>query len=273
MAAADSPCEPWITSADVAQGQYAPDVSPGSGTAHNEALLLEVTEAASAWLYRLSGRRYTGTCTTTVRPLWGPCGVCPGGEGWLYFDSRYGTYTTGAPQRSSAGYRQVNTYEITLGYYPVREITTVTIDGTVIDPSEYVLVEERWLQRNSQSWPGTQDLNLPLGSPGTWSVDFVYGTDVPPDGKFAARTLAGELVKAATGGDCRLPKRATNLVRQGVNISLVDPRDLLRDGRFGIPEVDAFLATVNPHGNAESASVMSVDIPRGIRRVGTLPGS
>lgn len=279
MAAADTPCEGWITTDDVAAGLTEPDNSPGSGTRTRERLLQEACDTATAWLYRLSGRRFTGTCRTTVLPLWGPCTSCGAGsgEGWVLFDSRYGTYTdgyvgvggvTGVARRYG-----LNVWEVGLGYYPVREIEQVVIDGVPVDPSGYRLAEERWLQRLGQSWPTFQDLNLQPGSPGTWFVDLVYGTDVPPDGRFAARILAGELAKGATSGDCRLPKRATNLIRQGVNIALVDPRDMLDGGRFGIPEVDGFLMSVNPKQLAEGASIMNVDIPRGIRRVGTIPGS
>lgn len=281
MAAADTPCEPWVTTAEVAQGPCAPDVSANVDVAYHERLLAECAEAASTWLYRLSGRRYTGTCTETVRPLWGPCGGSSYGsvatDTWFFFDSRSGTYTPGTLAywpRSGVGFRGISTSEIGLGYFPVRSVDLVVIDGVPLDPSGYRLDEEQWLVRlGNENWPTAQDLRLSPGDVGTWTVAFTFGTDVPPDGRLAARVLACELAQGLTTGDSRLPARTTNLVRQGVNIALVDPRDLLRDGRFGIPEVDAFLATINPHHIQEGAVVSSVDIPRQVRRVGTVPGS
>jgi hypothetical protein len=48
--------------------------------------------------------------------------------------------------------------------------------------------------------------------------------------------------------------------RQGVQIQRLSPRDLAEMGMTGLPEVDLWVRSVNPHGLASArASVASVD--------------
>lgn len=272
MVAVDGPCTAWTTSEAVAQGPCAPDDGR-----FDEELLVECATIASGWLFRLSGRRYPGACQVTVRPLWGEaCGSYSRAvlaDSWGLFDSRTGTLRRpGVPW----GHRGETPFEITLGYYPIREILGVVIDGVALDPSAYRVDDRRWLLRkDGQLWPLVQDLTKEPGDPDTWTVTFTFGEDVPPDGQLAARVLACELAQGLTTGVCRLPKRATNLARQGVNIALIDPVDVLDQGKFGIPEVDAFLHTVNPARLTERPSIMSVDVRRPVRPSGlpTVPDS
>jgi hypothetical protein len=266
MVAVDAPCSPWTTADEIIGCQ---PCSASSGVDEDHAAL--GAEIASAWLWRLSGRRYSGICSTTVRPV--PRCIIDGSpsDRTLLFDSRTGGYSFGS---SRGGGRNEGVSEITLGHYPIREITQVKIDGAVLDPAGYRLDDASYLVRLAgESWPHSNDLGRADTEAGTWSVSFRYGDDPPVDGQLAAKVLACEIALSCAGKECRLPKRITNLTRQGVSMVLVDPGEVADQGRFGIAEVDLFLNSVNPGKLAERATVVSPDVPRAVRRTGTTPGS
>lgn len=272
VVAVDAPCQPWCTVEDVFACAAC---SPHKDAAAHEDQVVEMIAVASAWLWRLSGRRFSGECEVTVRPVGDGCTagalVGPGG-GEIWFDSRTGAYGL-VDWRNGFRRRQEGVDEVTLGFFPVREIVDVTIDGMPFDA--WRLDDSRWLVRtDGQPWPSDQRLDLPDTEPGTWSVRLRYGDDPPPDGRLAARVLACELVTSVFAPDkTRLSPRVTNIARQGISAVVFDPLALVERGRFGIVEVDAFLASVNPHGLAQRAAVISPDVPRAVRRTGTGPGS
>ena len=76
----------------------------------------------------------------------------------------------------------------------------------------------------------------------------------------AARVLACEVARWLRGDDCRIPTRATNIARQGVSVALIDPSGLLENGRFGMPEVDAFLSSTRRP--KRRGAIVSPDSPR-----------
>jgi hypothetical protein len=271
MAAALVPCEPWTTSAEVV---LCPDCAPDTGE-FEEDLLVSAADAASAWLFRLTAYMFPGACTATVRPMWLRCDC--GSYGWGYGAPMVDSYTAATNTfwcGCRYGNRRENVNEITLGYFPVTEILEVTVDGVPLAVDQYRLDDNRWLvATHGNSWPKTQDLTLSPGEVGTWTVQFSYGLDPPIDGRLAARVLACEVARWLKGGDCRIPKRATNIARQGVSVALIDPSGLLENGRFGIPEVDAFLNSVNPHRLQSRPGISNIDIGRPSRLTTSLPGS
>src|SRR5690606_2565861 len=97
----------------------------------------------------------------------------------------------------------------------------------------------------------------PATEPGTWSITYSYGTAVPAAGVLAAEVLACELLLGWTGDPgCRLPKRLTNITREGITATFLDSFQFLNDGRFGIYEIDTFINAVNPDGLQRSARVL-----------------
>jgi hypothetical protein len=274
MVAVDAPCEPWCTVDDVFACAAC---SPHKDAAATGGQVSEMIAVASAWLWRLSGRRFSGECEATVRPVGDGChagaAVVAGGGDQVWFDSRTGQYGLIGWRDGFRRWRREGVDEITLGFFPVREIVDVKIDGAVF--GGWRLDDSRWLVRtDGQRWPSRQRLDLPDSEPGTWSVTLRYGDDPPADGRLAARVLACELVQAVFAPDkTRLTPRVTSIARQGISAVVFDPIQLVERGRFGIVEVDAFLASVNPHGLTQRAVVMSPDVPRAVRRTGTLPGS
>lgn len=86
-----------------------------------------------------------------------------------------------------------------------------------------------------------------------------FGEAVPDSGRLAMGELVCEIVKAGSGTDCRLPPAVTQLVRQGVTISVPDFGEILMHGRTGLYLVDMFLTSENPKALRQRARVYDVD--------------
>ena len=240
-----------------------------------DAISPEVADAAgrlaSAVLFELSGRKYPGTATQVVRPAARPrtdpappdprvtsdrvfLSVPPGWHeswGWYEWDDD----TDRAERRA-----------ITLGFYPVVSVDSVTVDGVALDPSVYRVEEARWLVRQDGGfWPCRQRWWLEDGEPGTWSVEFTYGVDPPAEAVTVAAYYGCELARSMCGMECQLPARTQSITRQGVSQVLFDPLDLIADGMVGLPIVDTWVRSVNPSGRRRRARVVSPDVPRRVR--------
>lgn len=261
-----APCTEWITLEDVESEPDAAGLDPP--------LLARAITDASEILYRLSGRQFAGVCHDVVRPCqrWyrSEYGAPPSWWRWI---STWGEYVVGQPGERRGGIEVLS--EITLGAYPIREITEVRIDGAVLSPSAYRVDDRRWLKRiDGKTWPILQRLDLdPLVDKDTFQVSFTYGQAPPDSGVDACRVFAIELAKGMSGDANNLPQRVLNVSLQGVSYTLLDPLLFLDKGRTGIYYVDLFLASVNPRGLKRRPSVISPDIPRPVRRTGVTPGS
>lgn len=265
------PCSPWVTLEYVQE-------SPNSDGL-DDTLLSNMIDVAGELLYALSGRQYAGVCTDVVLPLrrWydveGDQNFPSSAYGWR---SMWGVHSCGRPPERAGGCGPLS--EITLGAYPVRQVTEVRIDGQVIDPTTYRVDDHRWLVRIDQtgptSWPCCQSLDLnPLVDLDTFQVTFEWGMAPPVAGVEAARQLAIELAKGASGNPCNLPQRVLSLTVPGATYTMLDPLTFLDKGRTGLYFVDLFLRAVNPYGLARRSSVISPDIRRPVRRTSTIPGS
>lgn len=249
-----------------------------SGVGTDSAVALEAATVASMLLYKLSGSQYTGICEHEVRP----CGA-DGGCGWSWSEvlspseasnwavswmvgiAGWGWY---ADEKPLCGCQHVSRVE--LGNYPVVGITSVTIDGALVDPTTYELRELRFLDRITPTaddtplvWPSCQDMRLPLGEPGTWSVVYSSGIAPPLPGELAAKQLACEVAKFLTTGECLLPDGVTSLTRQGVSMDRTLFKQWgLQNGQWqtGMTWVDAFLEAYNPTGARRRSTVFSPDL-------------
>lgn len=143
----------------------------------------------------------------------------------------------------------------------IGRIDSVTIDGVPLPKTAYrVEAGSRLIRQDGGVWPD-QDLSLPAGQPGTWTVRYFQG-DAPTEvDSWAAGILAAEFLKAMNDDKkCRLPSGVTNVVRNGVTIQLA--QNLFLDGTTGIREVDAVIAQRNPHRLAQPPRVASPDSRR-----------
>lgn len=129
---------------------------------------------------------------------------------------------------------------------PVHEVTEVRIADTVLEPNVWT-VEGDVLYRRDGPWP-PQDLGRPAGSPGTWTVTYQRGHPVPPGVAELTGLLAKEFLAALDNeGRCRLPRTVTTVSRRGVTYQVYDPAVIYANGKTGLPEIDLWLAAVNPH--------------------------
>jgi hypothetical protein len=233
--ARDAPCTPWTTEDRVLDQPAACAIDPPPPAA----AVTEAIDVAGWILYRLTDRQWPGICADTIE-LSGACacGHWPGH--WSAPHAcRAGLYWPGIHPVSGGGPRldRVPNVDpgphlpwpaIRLGYSPIIEVTEVTIDGTVLDPAAYRIVDYVWLARTDTG--------------GTWGGDvivtFTHGKRPPTALERAAATLAAEVLASRVGAPCRLPDRTQSVVRQGITVAWTDKQEFLASGLTGITEVD-----------------------------------
>lgn len=216
-------CTPWCQPSDVPQAVR---------DQVDEGLLADAVGVASDVLYALSGRQWRGLCTRTHEVTVGACGCWAPPDraprpGWLWLPD-----------------------------FPVTAITAVTVGGEDLDVDGFRVRGGRWAQRVdttgvSVAWPA-----------GDVTITYSYGQAPPPSARLPAARLAGEIALAFTPSSkgCRLPARVRSIDRQGVSMVVLDPMEFLDKGRTGLPEIDMWLAAVNPHGLTQRARVWSPDL-------------
>lgn len=225
------------------------------------------TNYATLVLWAATGRRF-GLCPIRVRPcgrrsdhssLWGY--VQGEAGGWYPYLDAAGTWRN---CHCSGGCTCRPECEVWLPG-PVNQVLEVTVDGVLVDPSAYKVDNGRWLVRiDGGCWPEYADLSTDTDR---FEVLYVRGEPVPQALLDAAGIVACEFAKSFQSQDCRLPARLSNLTRQGVTMSALDMDSLTRRGYVGIPEVDAVIHALNPHGLTHRPRVMSPDMqPPRIRR-------
>lgn len=109
-----------------------------------------------------------------------------------------------------------------------------------------------------------QDSSRYCGRGSEVDVEYIYGCEPPEDFQRAAAILAEEFRLADSGDSaCRLPDRVTSITREGVTYSMLDPMELLTEGRTGIYEIDLLLRST---GRASArAMVFSSEYPAPLR--------
>jgi hypothetical protein len=157
--------------------------------------LTDLIDAATDALFQLSGGTVSGRCERIVRPCADSGCMC--GYGW------------GCDHCRIAGINLP-------GFNPV--VTEVKIDGDVIPPTEYAIVNGRKLARlGGLTWPGSKNPLLADTEVGSFSIAYTSG--MPFD--FIAKNAAIELVceMAATfAGEGRLPAGTVSATADGIQI-------------------------------------------------------
>lgn len=227
-------------------------------------------DRATAWatriLWALTGRRF-GVCEVTVRPCGGNCRYW---GGWMAYPAiADGVGTVFSPYIRDGAWFNCGcagsctcrpACEVWLPG-PVASVTSVVVDGVVVAPENYRVDNASMLVGlNGQCWPDCQNLNLESPSVGTFEVTYGRGTLVPVAGQIAAGLLAGEFIKACAGNACALPQNLSSLARQGIQVTAIDPTDLLDAGLTGVAEVDLWIRAENPGRLTRRPRVWSPDL-------------
>ena len=238
---------PWITLADLTDEDYSDVLCPLPESVNDVAAQAGI-DIATAVLYEMTGRRWSGVEVSVVRPSAEDTStdvVVPGWvEGWGKFDGSTESCTP--------------THKLDLGYFPVISVDSVRINGAVVSASTYQLQEQRYLVRtDGNDWPCTQNWLLPVTDPNTFAVTITHGIEPPEAGKLACAVYAAELAKSFCNLDCALPQRTQYMTRQGVSTILMDPLNVIERGMIGLPTVDAWIRAVNPHKRRKRAMMVS----------------
>lgn len=216
-------------------------------------------ELAWSTLRTLSGGQ-VGNCPTVVRPCLGaPCRVCRDWwqPGWVKAGLVAGEWINclcGGPECSCA-----RLCEIVLPG-PIAALVAVQLDGEELPLGAFRIDNgHRIIRQDGECWPSCQNMDLPLGEPGTLGITYVPG--IMPDSSclWAAGVLACEFAKACTGAKCRLPTSVTTVARQGIAFTM--STGMFDDGMTGIREVDAYLVSINPNKLRMPPMVWSPDAP------------
>lgn len=202
-----------------------------------------------------------GLCRTTEAPCLDRCSVQPFGEGWM------------RPWRDAAGVWRNSTCgcldtcscstlcTVTL-QGPVYQIESVTVGGEVVPEDGWKLLTNDRLARCGGCWPACQDYC------GETGLIVTYLRGVPPglDAIRAVSTLACRRLAECPpgGGGCgELPSGVTSINREGLNMQLGGTIGASENGEVvitGIRRVDRWIASINPYGIVEPATVWSPDV-------------
>lgn len=132
---------------------------------------------------------------------------------------------------------------------PVVSVVEIRVNGEVLDPSSYFVLDGYRLVRSDGVWPS---------APTSLTITYQRSYPVSAAGSFAAGVLATEYLNMLQGRRCRLPSGVTSITRQGVSMEIAPGS--FPDGFTGIQEVDAFIYGWNPTGRRAMPMVLSDEV-------------
>lgn len=243
---------------------------------------------AAEILYNRTGQRFGDGCSHTVRPCRRKCldgfidllrfpgGVANSTGGWIPYIGPDGEFRNA----SLCGCRTdchcgSELCQIELPG-PIRDITRVDVNGTVLNSACYFSYDARFLilrpdvveqihpDLDVTCWPTCQDLSKPAGQDGTFSVTYSVGLAVPFMAQAAMAEIMNHLASQCNGCGCGADARQNlqRLSRQGVQLEFADAQQVFTDGRIGLPLADLFVQTYNPGALPRAMRVLSPDSPK-----------
>lgn len=198
--------------------------------------------AVSSLLFRMSGLRFNGGCTTEeylcLRQV-GGCWQLGWGDDWRSHPSPAGDGATWLNHSCRRGCDCGAGRRIRLPYAPVVDVESLTV-GDALIPEENYRIAGDYLYLCDDAPDADVCFDACTGD--GLLVAWTWGQAPPPEGVTAACVFACEMYKSCSGEACLLPKRTRTVSRPGISYEKLDPMDFLDKGRTGIYEVDVFLA-------------------------------
>jgi hypothetical protein len=205
---------------------------------------------ASEVLWALTGRRWAGERTRTVAVVAPAAADLPGAPAVQpqLIDGQIINCGCCGPAR------------VRLPDDAVIAVEEVTVSGAVRPAGSYALDRGHLLDLSGRGWPT---------SPPGFTVRYRHGRPPPDAGQRAAALLAREHARARVGDPASpLLLNLTSRTRQAVTETFVPAADLIERGMTGVPQVDSWVATVNPGKLTRRARAWSPDTaPQLVRRV------
>lgn len=224
-------CEAFATVEDF----LACDCSCGLTEADSDLIIAAIDEA-SDMLALLTGGKIRGRCGITIRPC---------------REKTCGRKTCGPCEDRSCCH--LDFIQLT---DPNPVVTEVKIDGVVLDPANYTIMNATRLVRIGPdgpiNWPGCQDLWKADTEEGTFAVTYAWGATITMLARNAALELACELAKDCTAKKNALPPGARSATIGNVNVALRDRAEALREGDLQLPAVARFLGIFAPYGPVQT---------------------
>lgn len=221
----------------------------------NHPYSLEALEIASWLLYKMTGEKYPGVRTVTE--------AYNGGESYFLTSPvviNGGMYNIPVSSHgSSLNNYGIDRTRVFLRGTPVRKILEVVELGKTLPQNSYTLRDKAFIRKNNGlPWVYSNTSEL--------LVTYEFGAKPPSTGKNAAIRLADEFYWYYTNDDkCSLPASLTNITRQGVSVTVLDPQEFLSQGRTGIYDVDLFIKTANPRNALKKSKLFVPGRVRGER--------
>lgn len=196
-------------------------------------IFINSVQTASSIMTRLSA--YTvGTCDVEIRPL----SLCPECRTWCC--------------GGADALRLIGPFSL-----PVWDVTRVRLGALEYNEATWRFDRDtRMLYRvPPEVWPNRDEKWSDPGEGEAFVVDAIVGT--PPDAwaMDVCSRLVKELYLSCTGAKCRLPSNVTTVTSQGITVRLRDD-----EVNTFIPELGAWVHSVNPHGARLPGAVFSPDI-------------
>jgi len=253
----DGPCGPWPLDPSCCPDW--PD-DPGQWNTGQRA----AAEIATDVLWRLTAGRY-GLCEEVIRLCRDDCTThSSGGLLQPVMEARRWYNRTCGCSPASCLCTPLCTLTLP---GPVHSVLTVRQDGEVVPPAAYVLhrtpTGDRLVRTDGACWPRCQQLDRPDTEPGTLSVGYVRGMEVPAAGRRAVGQLACEIAKLCAGAPdgCALPTGTKTVTREGVAYEIVPPGDWPQTLQAHFPQAWSWVQLVNPQQVRQFGAVFSLDLP------------
>lgn len=297
----EGPCSQWISGEDVAAiSSIDPgsDITlPGGAVIKASYLFDQAAYDATLALFEISNRQFPGYCEQTVRPCQDNCGCgwnlpvssgfgifwgWGGGAGWGFggpwgwgwYNERGDRFGCQPMSKVRLAGTAVEIVEVLIDGIPLPEFDTDGDPNWRLDKWRYLVRMDKpgdGVPNITRFWPGCQNMSLEDTEPGTFSIKYKWGEDVPQLGRDAAAELANQLFLSTYGGICQLPTGVTRVVRTGIEIergllaTWMDPKT-----GTGLVHLDLFLQAycLGSKRAGRKSAIWSPDLQQFARRVG-----